>query len=192
MFLLQDLSPLSWHKLVNRLQTDKTFFNFFYKHYNSGSVKMPCDPNCRRWEVIAFKRQSQDKRNVISGDWSVAWWARGVTTPRRCAATSSCQTCQRWVRELSGSPSDDLIVRTLMTRMVGGGCLDDASYLINTMQWIYSHICTLSQCTQPEKRLRSNQIHTRYLFILSKVFEMSVLQWLDKMRSKTFLKYQAR
>ena len=46
--IIKDLSPLSWHKLVNRLQTDKTFFNFFYKHYNSGSVKMPCDPNCRR------------------------------------------------------------------------------------------------------------------------------------------------
>ena len=45
---MPDLSPLSWHNVANRLQDNKTFFNMFYRNYNSGSVKKLCDPICRR------------------------------------------------------------------------------------------------------------------------------------------------
>lgn len=45
---MPDLLPLSWHNIVNRLQDNRTFFQQFYTHYNSGSDGMPCDPSCRR------------------------------------------------------------------------------------------------------------------------------------------------
>ena len=62
---MPDLSPTSWHNLVNDLQRNKTLFDIFYKNYNSGSSEIPCDPVCRRRLICRLvSSRSHDMKNL--------------------------------------------------------------------------------------------------------------------------------
>ena len=81
---MEDLSPASWQVVVHRLQTDKIFFNTFFKNYHGGidNVK-PCDPNCRRRLICSLvssrsHQTEQTCRDVQIGgdtaDTDTSWW----------------------------------------------------------------------------------------------------------------------
>ena len=82
---MEDLSPASWQVVIHRLQTDKIFFNTFFKNYHGGlSNVKPCDPNCRRRLIcnLVSSRSHQTEetcRNIkivgeFSGDEDSPWW----------------------------------------------------------------------------------------------------------------------
>ena len=88
-YKMPDLSPTSWHNLVNKLQSNKTFFDIFYKNYNSGSTETPCDPVCRRRLICRLVSSRSHDMKKLCGNIHIsnddqdddndegAWWWLG-------------------------------------------------------------------------------------------------------------------
>ena len=81
-YKMSSLSPISWQKVVNKLQTNSFIFKKFYKYYHSGiRDRPPCDPACRHRLICKLvSGKSQDRQQTckgvnVEGDSSVGFFS---------------------------------------------------------------------------------------------------------------------
>ena len=87
-YKMTNLSALSWHTMVDQLQTDQVMFDKFYKHFYSGSkTRPPCHPACRHRLICSLvSARSHDREETckevsvrrgrveVTSWWDWDWW----------------------------------------------------------------------------------------------------------------------